>query len=142
MDYYDRPRKGIANYRGQPHLYECIFDEEKDDYSELFQLTPLPNDIFRLAMEDWTIWRQWETVFHAGQTDLSTHPALPHDANRHAELKRTLESSLVTDPAKAIFRVGRFEVIGESKLPKSINRQLQVEWTELRMESPCAEDVL
>ena len=48
MDYYDRPRKGIANYRGQPHLYECIFDEEKDDYSELFQLTPLPNDIFRL----------------------------------------------------------------------------------------------
>ena len=40
-DYHDGPRKGIANYHGQPHFYECIFDDAKDDYSELFWLTPL-----------------------------------------------------------------------------------------------------
>ena len=25
MDYYDGPRKGVANFRGQPHFYDCIF---------------------------------------------------------------------------------------------------------------------
>ena len=40
-DYYDGPRKGIANYHGQPHFYECIFDEEKVGYLELFRLTAL-----------------------------------------------------------------------------------------------------
>jgi hypothetical protein len=139
-DYYDGPRKGIANYHGQPHLYECVFDQAKDDYSELFQLTPVPADVFQLAMEDWNIWRRWETAFHAGQTDISTHPALPHDTHRHAELKRTLESSLVTDPARAILRAGRFEALGESKLPKGIIRQLQVEWTEPSRESRSSED--
>jgi hypothetical protein len=28
-DYYDGPRKGIANYNGRPHFYECVFDGAK-----------------------------------------------------------------------------------------------------------------
>jgi hypothetical protein len=135
-DYYDGPREGIANYRGQPHFYECIFNEAKDDYLELFRLTPLGTEVFQLAMEDWNIWRRWEIAFHAGQTDISTHPALPHEANRHAELKRILDRSLVTDPERAILRVGRFEALGESNLPKGVIRHLQVEWTGPLTESP------
>jgi hypothetical protein len=76
-DYYDGPRKGIANYRGQPHFYECMFNEAKDDYLELFQLIPRGTEIFQLAVEDWNILRRWEIAFHAEQTDISTHPALP-----------------------------------------------------------------
>jgi hypothetical protein len=128
-DYYDGPRAGIANYHGQPHFYKCIFNEAKDDYLELFRLTPLNTEIFQLAMADWNIWRQ---------TDVSTHPALPHEANRHAELRRILERSIVTDPDRAILRVGRFEALGESSLPKGVIRPLQVEWTEPRTESPLA----
>ena len=55
-EYYDGPRKGIADYRGEPNLYECIFDELKDDYSESFRLAPLDAETFRMAMEDWVIW--------------------------------------------------------------------------------------
>jgi hypothetical protein len=129
-DYYDGPRKGIANYQGQPHLYDCIFDETADNYSESFLLTPLDSNSFQLAMEDWEIWRRWEDAFHLGKADKSTHPALPHEARRHAELKQILDKSLVTDPKKAVTRMGQFDVLGESKLPRGVVRPLQVKWTE------------
>ena len=129
-DYYDGPRKGIANYQGHPHLYECIFDETADNYSESFLLTPLDSNSFQSAMEDWEIWRRWEDAFHSGKADKRTHPALPHEATRHAELKQILDKYLVTDPQKAVTRIGRFDVLGESRLPRGVIRTLQVKWTE------------
>jgi len=129
-DYYDGPRKGIANYQGKPHLYECIFDEAADNYSEFFLLTPLDSESFKLAMEDWEIWRHWEDAFHSGKVDKSTHPALPHEARRHAELKQILDKSLLTDPQKAVKRIGHFDVLGKSSLPKGVLPTLQVKWNE------------
>lgn len=130
MDYCDGPRTGIANYQGKPHLYECVFDEAKDDYSELFRLTPLDSETFRLAMEDWEIWRRWLIAFYERKADISTHPALPHESGRHAELKGILDEVLVADPRKAITRVGRFEVLQEPSLPINVIRRLQVKWSQ------------
>jgi hypothetical protein len=129
-DYYDGPREGIADFQGEPHFFECTFNEAKDDYTELFRLTPLDAEAFRLAMEDWNIWRRRELAFHTGEADISTHPALPREAGRHEELKRVLEKSLVTNLGKAFTKVGRFEVIGEPSLPKGVLRPLQVKWAE------------
>jgi hypothetical protein len=88
-EYFDGPRKGNANYHGRPHFYECVFDEANDNYSDLFQLTPVDTEIFELAMEDWGIWRRWEIAFHTGKADIATRPALPHETKRHLELKNT-----------------------------------------------------
>lgn len=60
LDYYDGPRKGVADFRGQPHLYECIFDKLKGNYSESFLLMPLDVESSRFALEDWAIWQRWE----------------------------------------------------------------------------------
>jgi hypothetical protein len=49
-------------------------------------------------MEDWDIWQRWESAFHSGKTDHSTHPALPNEAERHSELKRILDGYLATEP--------------------------------------------
>jgi hypothetical protein len=122
-DYWDGPRQGIANYLGTPHFYECVFDKAKQDYSQLFRLTPIGPEIFQMAMEDWAIWEQWKSAFHAGTVDVKTHPALPHETERHEELKRTLDKVLVTDQTKAITRLGQFQVLG-------VMRTLQVKWTQ------------
>lgn len=71
-DYYDGPRKGLANYQGKPHFYECVFDENRDEYSDQYRLTPVDEETFRLAMEDWEIWLKWETAFHAGKADINS----------------------------------------------------------------------
>jgi hypothetical protein len=30
-DYYDGPRKGLANFEGMPHLYEAEWDDQADN---------------------------------------------------------------------------------------------------------------
>jgi hypothetical protein len=67
-EYYDGPRKGIASFLGVPHLYECLFDEEKDGFSDQFLLTPIDTETFQLAMEDWSIWQRWEVAFKTGKS--------------------------------------------------------------------------
>jgi hypothetical protein len=128
-EYYDGPRKGIASFLGVPHLYECLFDEEKDGFSDQFLLTPIDTETFQLAMEDWSIWQRWEVAFKTGKADMSTHPALPHEAMRHANLKPILDRTLLTNPEKAVTKTGRFEPLGEQTLPIGVLRALQVKWT-------------
>jgi hypothetical protein len=100
-DYWDGPRKGIANYQGKPHLYECIFDEAREGYSDLFQLTPIDSETLRLALEDWDIWQRWETAFRLGKVERSTHPALSNESKRHGELQRK-SANVTTDlPSRA-----------------------------------------
>src|SRR5258708_10860363 len=94
-DYYDGPRKGIANYQGSPHIYECVFDEITGNYSDLFWLAPVDPETFQLAMEDWAIWQRWELAYHSGKTELDTHPALPHESARHVELQGILDKVFV-----------------------------------------------
>jgi hypothetical protein len=81
-------------------------------------------------MEDWAIWQRYELAYHSGRADLSSHPALPHETQRHSELEAILEKVLVLDPHKAITRIGRFEPLGNVDLPRGVLRPLQVKWTE------------
>lgn len=127
-DYYDGPLKGIANFQGKPHFYERIFDSANDDYSDMYRLTPVDGQTFRLAMETWNIWRRWETAFHTGKAKMDSHPALPEDVARYEELKRALGDGLHSGP-NAVVRVGKFSVIGQSDLPRGVMRALQVQWT-------------
>jgi hypothetical protein len=84
------------------------------------------SESLQLAMEDWEIRRRGEFAYHDGKTDLSTHPALPHETNRHTESKLILDKVLVTDPGKAILGIGQFEVLGAACLQKGVIRALQV----------------
>jgi hypothetical protein len=129
-DYWDGPRKGIANFNGKPHFYECFFDPAKDDYSELYYLTPLDEPVFQLAMEAWGIWRRWELAFHNGETGMDSHPALPQEKSRHKELKTVLDDALKTKP-DAITRIGKFSVLPDVEHMPGVMRPLQVHWLDL-----------
>lgn len=119
-DYYDGPRQGIANFKGQPHFYDCIFSEVKQDYTNLYRLTPVAQDLFRLATEDWEIWKRWERAFHAGQATQDSHPALPADAPRHLEIKMVLDARLKTDTERCLVRAGAFMKANSEIRPKGV----------------------
>jgi len=129
-DYYDGPRRGIANYNGQPHLYDCIFVEEKDDYSNLYRLTPVSHEIFSLALEDWAIWKRWERAFYAGEVNRDSHPALPAERDRHLHIKSLLEEQLKTDMERCIIRTGAFANAGTEAATQGILVELSVRWSE------------
>lgn len=109
--FYDGPRFGIADYGGRPHLYESRWVpsrqrwEGESDY--VFWLSPVSQELFKAALEDWAIWERWEAAFHDGQADESTHPALPEDRARHEHLQVMLREGMRPD------QPGAFPVIGD-----------------------------
>jgi hypothetical protein len=109
-DSWDGPRAGVADFNGIPHVYQSVFDDERDEWSDLCLLRPIDEDTFQLVMEDWQIWLRWLDAFHAGRTSQDTHPALPEDRTRHDQLTELLSSRLSIDPATAVRARSEFEL--------------------------------
>src|SRR5688572_30570390 len=108
-DYWDGPRAGIADYDGRPHTFDAVFDDEADAWSDVFVLRPIDAETLALALEAWAIWLRWKATFDTGQTTTDTHPPLPADRARHAELEAAIERRLAARPdeavrARALFR--------------------------------------
>ncbi len=51
-DYYDRPLTGVADLGGKPHAYSRIFDDEVDDWTDEYWLSPIADEQLRLIKED------------------------------------------------------------------------------------------
>lgn len=110
LDWYDGPRRGVADCKGHAHLFESEWRDREDVVADTFLLVPVDAETFALVLEDWTIWRRWETAFHKGMAARESHPALPEDQERHRELQHLLEGRLTVDSIKAIRRKAEFRV--------------------------------
>lgn len=106
--YYDGPRAGIADYNGVPHLYECQFSDELDDYTDSFRIMKIEKQLLDLALEDWEIFLRWDDAFKNNKTDQSTHPALPEDRKRHIEISEILAPNLKIDSTRSKLVKGKF----------------------------------
>ncbi|MGO8747963.1 MAG: hypothetical protein ACLQNE_18465 [Thermoguttaceae bacterium] len=127
-DWYDGPRQGIADYQGQPHLFESEWQNGKNLDADTFLLMPIDRGTFSLALEDWAIWRRWETAYYQGTATLETHPALPEDRSRHEELERLLEGRLVVNSVRAVRKRAEFRVRNDPDWHGYGGRPLEVRW--------------
>jgi len=82
LDWYDGPRRGITDCKGHAHLFESEWRDREDVEADTFLLTPIDSETFALVLEDWTIWRRWETAFHKGMAARESHPTLPEEQQR------------------------------------------------------------
>lgn len=98
--YWDGPREGVADCRGQPHAFVSEWNEEADDFGEAFLLKPISDETFRMVMEDWAIHRRWEAAVSQGLATFDTHPPSPDDRSRHEELRHLLCEPLSVDTAR------------------------------------------
>ncbi len=130
-DYYDGPRSGIADVRGEPCYFSCEWDEGADDWAEYFTLKRLATEALNLALEGETIWRNWEGAFHRGEVPSSTHPALPEQNARYVELTAALDSVIdsltIYGGARAAFRVRP----NQPPKARGILAEFEVEWLDL-----------
>ncbi|ANM30464.1 hypothetical protein ABI59_14130 [Acidobacteria bacterium Mor1] len=130
-EYYDVPCKGVATLGGQPVAYEREWDATADDYTEIYWLSPITDDALVLALEAWAIWRRWETAFHQGVATLDSHPALPEERARAAELKLLLEPHLAICREAARCATGEFfprddpDWSGRGQVPLAVRWTLQ-----------------
>lgn len=129
-DWYDGPRRGIADYQGKPHLFESEWRDGEDVDADTFLLMPIDQETFAFALEDWAIWRRWETAFHQGKATQETHPALPKDRSRHEEVERLLENRLVVAPGRALRRKAEFRVRNDPNWSGCGFSPLEVQWSD------------
>jgi hypothetical protein len=126
-DYYDGPRRGIANFDGRPHAYESLFDDHVDAFADLFELLPVDDETLHLALEDWAIWLRWEDAFYAGKTTLATHPALPADRTKHDEIAPILKARMDALPGATVRARGLFRP-AEGHTHGGRGRHMEVQW--------------
>ena len=127
-DYWDGPREGVANLRGQPHHYKCVFSQEDDDWTDLFVLSPIDQDTFVLEMEAWGIWCRWITAFNEGRVDQSSHPALPEDRSRREAIQEQLEPRYAKVRSTLKMR-GLFRVRTDMEKGEDGRHPVEVQWT-------------
>ena len=127
-DWYDGPRRGIADYHGQPHFFESEWSDGEDIYADTFLLEPIDVATFQLALEDWAIWRRWETAFYQGLVAMETHPAMPEERSRHREIEPLLKERLVIQPGRAIRKWAEFRVRDDPEWSGLGWRPLEVRW--------------
>ena len=132
-DFYDRPRAGFADLDGLPHAYRSIWREDLDDWDpqDRYELSPVSAELLSLALEDWAIWQRWKDAFHSGRITDVSHPALPGDRDRHAELAPVIERALEIDPMQRQVAVGEFRALGDGRNARgmfAIRTPLEVRW--------------
>ena len=70
-DYMDGCIIGVADYSNSHCIYERIFDEEMDKWSENYYLTPISQVDFSVILHDWERWKKWRLDFDNNQRPIS-----------------------------------------------------------------------
>ena len=110
MDFFDGPRKGIADFDGQPHFYESECGDTAGEPSEaVFRLSPIEPSVFDAAMEAWRIYERWEKAYYAGTTTDDALPPLPGDRGRWRFLDQVLAARLRIDSGDCVRARGDFK---------------------------------
>ena len=65
-DYFDGCIIGVANFENYCCIYERIFDERADDWSDNYFLTPINQIDFANIMCDWERWKMWLLEYDKG----------------------------------------------------------------------------
>lgn len=107
-DYWDGPREGVADFNGRPHVYRCVFDRVKDDWTQQFRIKLLTQEQFDAVMADWQLWLRWDDALRRGLTTSETHPTLPEDRPERERL-RPMVTAAFDIPNDALLVHGAFE---------------------------------
>jgi hypothetical protein len=108
-DFWDWPRGGMADFRGTPHAYKATWNDEADDYSEVYALAPIDARQKAAVEEEWRIWLRWLAAHNAGTLRPGDdHPALAADRRRYEELRPIVSEALSVDEESAIKAIPEF----------------------------------
>ena len=131
-DYHDGIRTGVADFKGEPHFFEQELSDQQQDYSPTFQLKPIAGVLLSKVVEQWQVFRDWETKFHCGLAAATTHPGLPGQSKRYAELDALIKAEFEESRPGRLRATGSFSGLPDQEsAAKGIMREVQVEWQDV-----------
>lgn len=70
-DWWDGPRLGLATFNNERCIFERIFSEIDDEYTDLYYLTPIEKSEADMILEDWNLWCEMMDLDTSVETALS-----------------------------------------------------------------------
>jgi hypothetical protein len=115
FDYWDEPRSGVAYRADELVTFECLFDEEADDWSTTYQLVSFDEALLPMLEERGAIFERWANAFHSGRTTKGSHPALPDDRERYDMLDAIVQAQFKHEQSRGERVRGEFRLTGVGK---------------------------
>jgi|GEM_PF-2509180 len=126
-DYCEQPRRGIADFNGVPHYFVSLFDNERDDWSEVCMLFPVDHKLFDAALLGWAIERRFLVNMISQDLPYFRLNAMPDEKQRYHNILHYIDSKAVVKPELAILANAKFVMMD----PKISFNLAFVEWTKL-----------
>jgi len=110
-DFCELPRRGVADYQGEPHYFISLFDDDSNDWSDIYILYKIDERSFDLTLLAWAIERRF-CVYKADE-DISFNRigALPEEKNRHSSIINLIESKINVNPSAVKYAYGQFQLL-------------------------------
>ncbi len=125
--YYDAPRVGVADFQGVPSFFQCLFDEDADDWTNLYCLSPVPEAVLPLTEQERKEWYWWWHDYGQGKAEVEKYP---DRAAHYSSLRDSLHRSFNIDEGTAIKAVGRFESFQTQDALPGTARLWRVRWSD------------
>jgi hypothetical protein len=75
LDWYDGPRKGLADVDGVAHYFAAVNDYDCGDaHDEEFLIWPASVDTLALERRQWRMFVAWNNCYERGQATVESHP--------------------------------------------------------------------
>jgi hypothetical protein len=128
-DFYDSIRSGTAEFRGAPHYFASLFDDEMDDYTHHFRLYAVSAQFMERELQHWAIFRAWEANYHRGLEVLDTHPGHGGIVPEYDELGEWLSKQIkALTPIPSLYTATFRALPEQDELAVGIMRALEVAW--------------
>ena len=124
LEWYDGPRRGVANFNGAPHRFISQYREYKGDFDvdqerDVFDVFPISRSDLKLEQEQWKIFVDWNSKFEAGELPAASHPGKGGINSRWDEIETLLVSSRDVIPKNTLEAYAVFTYI-ENRLRYSV----------------------
>lgn len=85
-DWWDGPKSGFVDFNCKIHCFERIFDNEKDDWSNLYLIRPVSTEEYSLQIESYKLFLDWVN----DKSSTRPHPSLDIVNKRYHEVGQLL----------------------------------------------------
>ena len=65
---------GFADYNNRKYYFNCIFSDNEDCWTDIYELILLDNYVFKLSIDNWEYWKKWLKGFFNKESFSIPHP--------------------------------------------------------------------
>lgn len=125
IEFWDCPRSGFAFFQKRPHAFECIFDENLDEWSMKYRLLEIQVDFFNQMNLNDSNKLNWDNKIYKTSAEKASFPVLPEDQELNAQ---------VTSKTEEIFsRIKKSRLFMEPQFHKIVGSETyEVTWKEVK----------